>query len=183
MKLVKKSFNIITIILFSFFPISFILGNSLINLNIVLIDILFLYNCYKFNSWEWLKDRFFRLLLIFYFYIIINSIIFHYLTDYSNYAGLIRSFSFIKFIFLAYSFRQLVENKNILDKIIKNWLVIISIIILDVLFEKIFGNNILGNISPDATRIVSFFDDELVVGGLILCFGFLIATHFLNKNL
>ena len=36
----------------------------------------------------------------------------------------------------------------------------------------------LGNISPDATRIVSFFDGELVVGGLILCFGFLIATIF-----
>ena len=183
MKLGKQLFNIITILLFSFFPISFILGNPLINLNIVLINILFLYNCYKFNSWEWLKDRFFRLLLIFYFYIIINSIIFHYLTDYSNYAGLLRSFSFIKFIFLAYSFRQLAESKKILDKIIKNWLVIISIIILDVLFERIFGNNILGNVSPDATRIVSFFDDELVVGGLILCFGFVIATHFLNKNL
>ena len=183
MKLGKQLFNIIIILLFSFFPISFILGNPLINLNIVLINILFLYNCYKFNSWEWLKDRFFRLLLIFYFYIIINSIFFHYLTDYSNYAGLLRSFSFIKFIFLAYSFRQLVENKKILDKIIKNWLVIISIIIVDVLFERIFGNNILGNISPDATRIVSFFDDELVVGGLILCFGFLIATYFLNKNL
>ena len=93
MKLGKQLFNIITILLFSFFPISFILGNPLINLNIVLIDILFLYNCYKFNSWEWLKDRFFRLLLIFYFYIIINSIIFHYLTDYSNYSGLLRSFS------------------------------------------------------------------------------------------
>ena len=183
MKSGKQMFNIATIILFSFFPISFILGNSSINLNIILINILFLYNCYEFKSWAWLKDKFFRLLLIFYFYLIINSIIFHHLTNYSNYDGLIRSFSFIKFIFLTYAFQQLVEDKKILDNIIKNWLVIISIIILDILFEKVFGQNVLGNISPDATRVISFFKGELVVGGLILCFGFLIATYFLNKNL
>ena len=183
MKSGKQMINIITIILFSFFPISFILGNPSVNLNIILINILFLYYCYEFKSWAWLKDKFFRLLLIFYFYLIINSIIFHHLTNYSNYDGLIRSFSFIKFIFLTYAFQQLVEDKKILDNIIKNWLVIISVIILDILFEKIFGKNILGNVSPDATRIVSFFKDELVVGGLILCFGFLIAAYFLNKNL
>ena len=175
--------NIITVTLFSFFPISFILGNSLINLNIFFIDFLLLYNCYIFKDWDWLKDKIFRLLVIFNFYLIINSIIFHYLTGYSNYDSLVRSFSFIKYIFLAYAFRMLIKDKINLDKIINNWIIIISIIIIDVLFEKTFGHNILGNISPDATRVVSFFDGELVVGGLILCFGFIIATYFLDKNL
>tara|TARA_B110000027_G_scaffold56702_1_gene61420 strand:- start:492 stop:1613 length:1122 start_codon:yes stop_codon:yes gene_type:complete len=135
------------------------------------------------KDWDWLKDKIFRLLIIFNFYLIINSIVFHYLTGYSNYDGLVRSFSFIKYIFLAYAFRLLIKDKIDLDKIIKNWLIIISIIIIDVLFEKVFGHNVLGNISPDATRVVSFFNGELVVGGLILCFGFVIATYFLNKNL
>ena len=175
--------NIITVTLFSFFPISFILGNSSINLNIFFIDFLLLYNCYILKDWDWLKDKIFRLLIIFNFYLIINSIVFHYLTGYSNYDGLVRSFSFIKYIFLAYAFRLLIKDKIDLDKIIKNWLIIISIIIIDVLFEKVFGHNVLGNISPDATRVVSFFNGELVVGGLILCFGFVIATYFLNKNL
>ena len=175
--------NIITVTLFSFFPISFILGNPSINLNIFFIDFLLLYNCYILKDWDWLKDKIFRLLIIFNFYLIINSIVFHYLTDYSNYDGLVRSFSFIKYIFLAYAFRLLIKDKIDLDKIIKNWLIIISIIIIDVLFEKVFGHNVLGNISPDATRVVSFFNGELVVGGLILCFGFVIATYFLNKNL
>ena len=175
--------NIITVTLFSFFPISFILGNPSINLNIFFIDFLLLYNCYILKDWDWLKDKFFRLLIIFNFYLIINSIVFHYLTDYSNYDGLVRSFSFIKYIFLAYAFRLLIKDKIDLDKIIKNWLIIISTIIIDVLFEKVFGHNILGNISPDATRVVSFFNGELVVGGLILCFGFVIATYFLDKNL
>ena len=175
--------NIIIVTLFSFFPISFILGNPSINLNIFFIDFLLLYNCYILKDWDWLKDKIFRLLIIFNFYLIINSIVFHYLTDYSNYDGLVRSFSFIKYIFLAYAFRLLIKDKLDLDKIVKNWLIIISIIIIDVLFEKVFGHNVLGNISPDATRVVSFFNGELVVGGLILCFGFVIATYFLNKNL
>ena len=175
--------NIITVTLFSFFPISFILGNPSINLNIFFIDFLLLYNCYILKDWDWLKDKIFRLLIIFNFYLIINSIVFHYLTGYSNYDGLVRSFSFIKYIFLAYAFRLLIKDKIDLDKIIKNWLIIISIIIIDVLFEKVFGYNVLGNISPDTTRVVSFFNGELVVGGLILCFGFVIATYFLNKNL
>ena len=169
--------------MFSFFPISFILGNPSINLNIFFIDFLLLYNCYILKDWDWLKDKIFRLLIIFNFYLIINSIVFHYLTGYSNYDGLVRSFSFIKHIFLAYAFRLLIKDKIDLDKIIKNWLIIISIIIIDVLFEKVFGYNVLGNISPDTTRVVSFFNGELVVGGLILCFGFLIAAYFLNKNL
>ena len=112
--------NIITIILFSFFPISFILGNPSINLNIFFIDFLLLYNCYILKDWDWLKDKIFRLLIIFNFYLIINSIIFHYLTGYSNYDGLVRSFSFIKYIFLAYAFRLLIKDKIDLDKIIKN---------------------------------------------------------------
>jgi O-antigen ligase len=135
------------------------------------------------KDWDWLKDKIFRLLIIFNFYLITNSIVFHYLTGYSNYDGLVRSFGFIKYIFLAYAFRLLVKDKIDLDKIIKNWLIIIGIVIIDVLFEKVFDHNILGNISPDATRVVSFFNGELVVGGLILCFGFVIATYFLDKNL
>ena len=52
-----------------------------------------------------------------------------------------------------------------------------------VVFEKILGHNILGYVSADHTRVVSFFKDEAVVGGLILCFGFIVSTYFLNKNL
>ena len=107
--------NIITVTLFSFFPISFILLNSLINLNIFFIDFLLLYNCYIFKDWDWLKDKIFRLLVIFNFYLIINSIIFNDLTNYSNYDGLIRSFSFIKFIFLTYALRLAIKDKKDLD--------------------------------------------------------------------
>ena len=63
------------------------------------------------------------------------------------------------------------------------WSCIIAIVIFDIFFESIFGQNILGNESPDKTRIISFFKDETVVGGFVLCFAYFITTYYLNKNL
>tara|TARA_B100000989_G_scaffold277589_1_gene238664 strand:- start:232 stop:1161 length:930 start_codon:yes stop_codon:yes gene_type:complete len=63
------------------------------------------------------------------------------------------------------------------------WSCIIAVVIFDIFFESIFGNNILGNESPDKSRIISFFKNETVVGSLILCFGYTIATYYLSQNL
>ena len=177
--------NKISIFLLSFLPISLILGNFAVNLNIWLISLFLLYHCYKTKNWNWIKDDIFKLLIIFYFYLIINSAVLYYLdtTKYNNADGLFRSLTFIKFVFLAYAFKLLVIEKNIFDNIFKFWCLIISIVILDIFFEKIFGYNVLGYSSVDHTRIVSFFKDETVVGTLILCFGYIIATYFLSQNL
>jgi len=177
--------NKISIFLLSFLPISLILGNFAVNLNIYLISLFLLYHCYKTKNWNWIKDDIFKLLIIFYFYLIINSAVFYYLneTKYNNTDGLFRSITFIKFIFLAYAFKLLVTKKNILDNIFKFWCLVISVVIFDVFFEKIFGYNILGYSSADHSRVVSFFRDETVVGALILCFGYIVATYFLSQNL
>jgi len=177
--------NKISIFLLSFLPISLILGNFAINLNIYLISLFLLYHCYKTKNWNWIKDDIFKLLIIFYFYQIINSVVFYYFdtTEYNNSDGLFRSLTFIKFVFLAYAFKLLVTEKNILNNIFRFWLLLISIVIFDIFFENIFGYNILGYSSVDHTRVVSFFRDETVVGALILCFGYVIAAYFLNKNL
>ena len=176
-------FNKISIFLFSILPISLILGNFAINLNILLVDILALYFCYKTKNWNWIKERLFKLLIVFYIFIVTNSIISFYLLDFSNYAGIIRSIAFIKFVIFAYAFKILILEEIILERIIKFWCLIIGIVIFDIFFESFFGHNIVGHVSLDQTRIVSFFKDEMVVGGLILCFGFILTTYFLNKNL
>ena len=67
-----------------------------------------------------------------------------------------------------YKIINFIEKKNILDA--------------DVFFEKFTGRNIIGNISPDGSRIVSFFKDELIVGGLIFCFGYSSSTYFINDS-
>ena len=182
----NKSFfplSSLPIILISFLPISLIMGNFSVNLNIILINLVFLYYSYQRKNWYWLKDDVFKMLIIFYFYLILNTLISSFLNNHYDLSGLIRSVGFIKFILLGYAFNLLIQDYKILNKIMINWLVIIGIVILDVFFERIFGHNTLGYISLDGTRIVSFFKDELIVGSLILTFGFVITTYFLNKDL
>ena len=174
-------YSLLSILFFGFFPISIIMGNFAININIILLDILLLIYCLHSNQWKWVKEDLFRSLIILNAFLIFNSIYAFYSKFNFSYEGIIRSFTFIKFILLIYSFKILLFNKYQLDIIIKSWFVFVTIIIIDIFFEKIFGHNIIGNISPDGTRIVSFFKDELVVGSFVFCFGFSVISYFLNK--
>ena len=176
-------FNKISIFLFTLLPISLILGNFAVNLNILIIDILTLYLCFIKKNWDWTKEKFFKFLIIFYIFLIFNSLYSYYFSTHETNSGLIRSLTFIKFIIFAYSFKILVVDSKTLNKIMIYWSCIIAVVIFDIFFESIFGNNIIGNESPDGTRIVSFFKDELVVGNLILCFGYAITTYYLSQNL
>ena len=176
-------FNKISIFLFTLLPISLILGNFAINLNILIIDILVLYLCFIKRNWDWTKEKFFKLLIIFYIFLIFNSLYSYYFSTHETNSGLIRSLTFIKFIIFAYSFKILVADSKTLKKIMIYWSCIIAVVIFDIFFESIFGNNILGNESPDKSRIISFFKNETVVGSLILCFGYTIATYYLSQNL
>jgi hypothetical protein len=74
------------------------------------------------------------------------------------------------------------RDNKILSLVHKIWFFIITVTIFDVFFEKFIGRNIVGNISLDGTRIVSFFKDEMVVGGFIFCFGYASTTYFINNN-
>ena len=178
-----QMFNKISIVLFTLLPISLILGNFAVNLNILIIDILTLYLCFIKKNWDWTKEKFFKFLIIFYIFLIFNSLYSYYFSTHETNSGLIRSLTFIKFIIFAYSFKILIVDSKTLNKIMIYWSCIIAVVIFDIFFESIFGNNIIGNESPDGTRIVSFFKDELVVGSLILCFGYAITTYYLSQNL
>ena len=129
-----------------------------------------------------IKNDLFLYLLILYLYLLGNSIYAHYFKYYSGFEGILRSLFFIKFIFLTLSFQIILKNKILLNVVYKGWLIIILIFIFDFFFEKFFGQNILGNVSPDGTRVVSFFKDELVVGAFLFCFGFSTITYFLEHN-
>jgi len=173
----------INIYLFSLFPISLIIGNSILNLNIFLVNLILLIYCWKNNNWIWLKDKIFRILIIIYIYLIINSIYNYSINNNYGFDGILRSIFFIKFIFLAFSLKILITQKKELNKIMLNWIIISTVVITDIFFEFFIGKNILGFESLDKTRIISFFYDENVVGGFILTFGFVACTFFFNENL
>ena len=108
MQQLKQSFNsfdniykLLTPIFFSFLPISFVYGNSSINLNIILLNLLLFINCFYSNNWSWLKDNLFRSLLFLYFFLIFNSIIAYYIGHNIETDGIIRSISFLPSILNA----------------------------------------------------------------------------------
>lgn len=174
--------NLAVITLFTFLPISFIVGNAAINFNILFIDLLFLLYCIKSNFWGWIKSKTFLFLITIYIFLILNSLYSFYFIIEDENDGLIRSLLFIKFILLVFSFSKLLENEKVLKIVQKNWLVISLFVIFDIFYEKYFGKNLFGYVSPTSERVISFFKDEMVVGGYILCFGFSSMTFFLNEN-
>lgn len=181
-------FNTLSLLFFSILPFSIIIGNASININILLIDILFLTYCLKFNEWKWVKRDVFLYLVIFYIFLVLNSFYSYFIlfenqkNFFWNDDSIVRSFLFIKYILLVFAFSILLTDDKILRLIHKSWLIILTIIILDVFFEKLLGRNILGYVSPDSSRIVSFFKDELIVGALIFCFGYTSTTFFIENN-
>ena len=63
------------IFLFSFLPLSLILGNTVINLNIIIIDLFFLFTCYHQKKWSWIKNKYLYFFIFIWIYLILNSII------------------------------------------------------------------------------------------------------------
>lgn len=194
----KKSYNEKFIIfLFSFLPISLILGNTVVNSNILIIDLFFLFTCYRQKQWVWTRNKYFYFFMTIWIYLILNSIISeNYETIgvfdtirkeivYTENDSIIRSIGFIKFIIFLFAVQYFFFNsKKIYNQIFLYWSIIIFIVLIDVIFEHIFGFNLLGFESPSSKRIVSFFKDELVVGGFILGFSFLVSGFLfkLAKN-
>lgn len=177
-----SNYELVYFILLITLPLSFVMANSYINLNIILIDLMTLFYCFRYKYWQWLNNRFFLHLFLIYLYLILNSIYSYFSISNTSNESLLRSVFFIKFILLVLSFQIIFKNKVLLSAVFKTWLLIILIFIFDVFFEKTFGQNITGNLSPDKTRIVSFFKDELVVGAFLLCFGFTTVSYFLQQN-
>ena len=185
------------IFLFSFLPISLILGNSVINSNILIIDLFFLFTCYRQKKWSWIKDKYLYFFIFIWIYLILNSIISE------NYAGgdnvfdsirnkivnpqnesIIRSVGFIRFVIFLFAVQYFfINSKKVFNQIFLYWSIIIFVVSIDVIFESIFGYNLLGFKSSSPQRIISFFKDELVVGGFLLGFSFLILGFlFKSKN-
>ena len=65
-------------------------------------------------------------------------------------------------------------------EILKIWTLFFIIVSLDILFEYVFGKNILGFQSQYPARITSFSGDEMKIGGYY--FGFILLSLFYLKK-
>lgn len=154
--LITKKSNLI---LLSLLPISLLFGTFISETILNLIVFNFLINSYIKNDWLWLNQKEFKILCIFWFYLILNCII-----ALDPTLSMTRAIFFIRFIIFIYAVAEILNEKKIEKKIFIFWLLIILITVLDVNFEFIYGKNIIGNTSAYAGRIASFLGEELKIG-------------------
>ena len=113
------------IFLFSFLPISLILGNAAINSNILIIDLFFLFTCYRQKKWSWIKDKYLYFFIFIWIYLILNSIIsenyaagenvFDTIRNkivYPQNESIIRSVGFIRFVIFLFAVQYFFTNSK-----------------------------------------------------------------------
>ena len=179
--------------LIALIPFSFIAGNLLINLNVILVIFSSLL-IFKKKIFE-LKFYFLDKIIISFFLLVlfsglINDIEFFF--DKLNWKGyfstFIKSLFFLRYLILYLCLRFLIE-KQIVN--IKQFFLFSSIatlfVCLDIFFQSIYGQDIFGfNSSESGRKLGGPFGDELIAGGFIQRFFlfsfFLIPLFYKNQT-
>jgi len=178
--------NLLLNITFSLFPISFIFGNLITNLNFLVFCCLGIFRLRskiltnKLNLPLKIISLFFLLVL---FSTILNFAESLYLGKYDKYDStqLIKSILFLRF-FLILLIIYLLSKFDIINyKFFFIFAAIFPVIIsIDVIFQYIFGFNVIG-IKGLERHNPSFFGDELISGGYIKNFAFFSIFFIINK--
>ena len=172
----NKFINNYFIVLFSFFPISIILGSTISLINILLIDLSFLFLIFYIREFSFLKSKAVKYLFLLYFYLLFNSLI-----SIDSTEGIYRNFGFIRIIILFVAVNYFFNKKVFFDKVFFIWLIIIFFVSIDVFLESYTGRNMLGYGELYGRRVVSFFKDEPIVGGYINAFYLILIGFLYNK--
>ena len=149
--------------LFALFPISFILGNLIINLHIVLIVII---GCIYLNKKKVKLSEKYPILIFFIFCVILI------ISSFYNQANIEKSFLFLRvFIFYYIALLLLKEKEFNFEIVFTTFSIIVIIISFDLIFQYFTGYNIIG-LESQVIGASSFFYDESVAGSFLQSFGF-----------
>ena len=180
-------------IFISTIPISYILGTFILNLNILLITVFSLVN--YIQGFRFKLSNIDKIVVFFFLYILFTSIwntveINFFNSNVNNYYILNKSILFLRYLFLYFSMRLLVENKLIDYKIIfYSYSVIVSFVSIDIIFQFFNSKDLLGFTSPYLHKHTGPFLDEAIAGGFIqrfslfLFYTFIMFASFKNLTL
>jgi len=174
----NNQLDFIYLFLLATFPLALIIGNFFINFYIVFFSISF-FNNFKTNKFIFI-DLIFYLLVFFFISLLVN--VFFSSNIENSYPRVIKIFFVICFIFEIKRLIQKYESMYI-QNVFKLWFLIFLILSLDVLFETIFGYNIIGNKSYMPGRISSFFGDELIIGAFYHGFVLFFVSYLIKKKI
>lgn len=176
----KKLLIIFPSILISLLPIFLISGPFLSDLSVVLVSIFFLINVYLNKDYHFFKNKFFIFFLIFFSYLLLNSIIKFY--DYNN---LRISIGYIRFGLFSLGVWYFLDKKpEILKWLFFSFIFCFIILIFDGYLQYFFRINIFNSEMNHSARISSLFGSELILGSYLtrLFPIFLGITFFLYKD-
>ena len=180
-------------ILLALLPFSYIAGNMIININIILI-ILSTILIFRKNLFQLKFFVIDKLILSFFALIIISGIIndYYFYTEKLEWLGYfsttIKSILFLKYLFLYLCLRFLFENDFLNLKFFFIGCLISSLFVcLDLFYQLYFGKDIFGFPKPGVGRKLGGpFGDELIAGSFIQrfsIFSFFLIPIFYKKEL
>ena len=172
----NKYINNYFTVLFCIIPISIILGSTISLINIVLIDLSFVILIIYLKDFSFLKNKDLK-----YFYLIIIYLLFNSLISLEPSLNISRNLGFVRILIFFLAFNYFFNINFFYRKVFFVWLIVISVVAIDVFFENYFGQNMLGFKSEIIGRNVSFFKDEHIVGGYLFGFYLLLIGHLFDN--
>ncbi len=165
-----------------FLPLTLFIGSAITNIFIFSIVIIFLIECKKKNNFFFLKNKNFQFLIIFTFYLILNSLFLG-----KNLESISRAVGFLRYIILAFAIAYYLslESRKYEKSVFKFWVLIFLFVTFDLFFEYFLGYNFFTMYSSEYPgRLGGLTGTELKIGGYY--FGFaLLSFAFVsgyNKN-
>jgi O-antigen ligase len=143
------------------------------------ISLLFLVVFYSLESKNYNKKYYFEFqdfIIIFFFIFIIFTSLLHY-----EQSSLEKSIFILRFIILYYIVNKTKINKNIYNFFLISVL-IVFFVSTDVIYQIIFGKDILGNFVIDNRPHLFFRETEQVTGSVISRFLFFVIIYFIYKK-
>ena len=165
--------------LFATIPITFVLGNLLLNLNVLLIILFSLY-FFRLRIFEEKFSSIDKLLLGFFLYIFANGLINNYLSSLDSNIILIKSLGYFRFLILYFIIKFYIKKNIINYKYLFFSLGFVCLFVsIDIIIQYIFGQDIFGYKSIRSHRVLSGpFGDEYIAGSFIQRF-YIFAMYFI----
>lgn len=149
------------IILFSLIPFFLITGPLLSDLSISIISLLFITYCFKYKNFSFFKNYYFYFFLIFWVYLIVNSLI-----NNINIDSLKISIFYIRYgIFVIAIVTYLKHDSKFLNYFFYCIFFCFIILVFDGFYQYFVGENIIG--LKRSFRTSSFFGEEKILGSYL----------------
>tara|TARA_B100000945_G_scaffold284731_1_gene254556 strand:+ start:6867 stop:8204 length:1338 start_codon:yes stop_codon:yes gene_type:complete len=178
----NKNFITLYSIIISAVPLSYILGNLFLNLNILLIIAL---GFYLFLNGARIKFEFIDKTITFLFLFIVFTSTYNSIENYlveskeGDFTTFVKSIMYLRYLFLYLTVRILVKENLINFKTIYFiYSLAIFLFSIDVIYQFLTGTNIFGYVSPFGSKNTGLFYEEAIAGSFIQRFSFFLLYFF-----